>query len=168
MQLDPELELLKEQLYDICSLQISNYQVDKECVEYSGNTYQIEGLKIIGRNAKKTPIKDGFFVTLWKRNGDGPIQPIESTEDFDYSIITARENGHCGVFIFPKFALINHGVLKSSSKPGKRAFRIYPPWEETNSKLALKSQKWQSEYFLELNSQEKLDCQLVKNLLNLR
>lgn len=168
MQKNPDLQFLKEKFFDACSLVLSAYQTDEESSEYFACSYKLDSLNILGRSAKKTPIKSGFFVTLWKRKSDGPIRPLESADEFDYTIVSVKEESNYGVFIFPKSTLAKNGVIKSSSKEGKRAFRLYPPWEKTNSKLAQKSQTWQQDYFMEIDSSKAIDCQLAKSLLSFR
>ena len=47
-------------------------------------------------------------------------------------------------------------------REGKRGFRVYPIWDITISKQAISTQKWQLEYFYELN--DTLDLKRVKSL----
>ncbi|TRW95625.1 MepB family protein [Flavobacterium gawalongense] len=41
-------------------------------------------------------------------------------------------------------------MLTTDLKEGKRAIRVYPPWDTTTNKQAQKTQKWQLDYFLEI------------------
>ena len=52
-----------------------------------------------------------------------------------------------GVFKFSKEVLIKHGIVSTEKKDGKRGFRVYPIWDKTTSKQAIKAQIWQLEYF---------------------
>lgn len=67
----------------------------------------------------------------------------------DLFIISTRDENHFGQFIFPKSVLVKQGILTSGRKEGKRAMRVYPPWDTTTSPQAKKIQKWQLEYFFE-------------------
>lgn len=40
-----------------------------------------------------------------------------------------KTKSELGLFIFPKEALIKHGIFSVKSKGGKRAIRVYPPWD---------------------------------------
>jgi len=57
--------------------------------------------------------------------------------------------------VFPKSELINKGIITTNKKDGKRGFRVYPKWNKTTNKQAEKTQKWQLNYFYEIN--EKTD-----------
>lgn len=43
-------------------------------------------------------------------------------------------------------------ILSSENKKGKMAIRVYPPWEKNLNNTALKTQKWQEEYFIDLRN----------------
>jgi hypothetical protein len=53
--------------------------------------------------------------------------------------------------VFPKSELINKGFITSEKQDGKRGFRVYPIWDKTLNKQAEKTQKWQLNYFYEIN-----------------
>ena len=65
--------------------------------------------------------------------------------------------------------LINKEIV-SDKKEGKRAIRVYPPWDIAINKQAQKTQKWQLNYFLEIpqNQQYDLDQTKLNSLLNNR
>src|SRR5690606_1562863 len=108
------------------------------------------GRKIISRNAKITSKKLGQFVTFWKRNGNRPIEPFEVNDQFVFFVVNVRTETQFGQFVFPKFLLINKGIISTHNKEGKRAFRVYPGWVILNNKQAEKTQKWQLDYFYEI------------------
>ena len=60
------------------------------------------------------------------------------------------ENGF-GQFVFPKPVLVKKGIISTESKEGKRAFRVYPDWDIAKNKQAAQTQKWQLDYFYEIN-----------------
>ena len=103
------------------------------------------------RLAKITPTKNGQFVTLWKRKPKGPIQPYDESDKIDIVIVNVIKNNHQGVFIFPAEILVEKNIFSVKNKGGKRAIRVYPPWDKPESKQAEKTQKWQLDYYLEIS-----------------
>ena len=81
-------------------------------------------------------------------------------------VIGTKTNDYFGQFIFPKSALIENGIISSDFKEGKRGFRLYPAWDETVNKQALKTQKWQSKYFLDSSVASEINLNKAKSLLN--
>ena len=114
---------------------------------YRGCSYDINGIKIIERTAKITPKKVGQFVACWKRNTDGITAPYKDTDEFDYFFIKTAFKNKTGLFKFSKNTLIQHGILSTENKEGKRGFRVYPIWDKPTSKQAIKTQQWQLKYF---------------------
>jgi hypothetical protein len=53
--------------------------------------------------------------------------------------------------VFPKAALIGHGIASTTGRGGKRGFRLYPTWSVTTNLQAQRTQRWQSDYFLHHN-----------------
>lgn len=154
----------KLRVFDKCGLVLQNLLKEKESTEYDAYRFQLNGLKIVFRSAKTTPTKTGQFVTLWKRKQDGPIQPYEVSDDFDWVVISAKTDTHFGQFVFPKAVLAQHGIITSEVKEGKRGFRVYPPWDTTVSKQAQASQKWQLDYFLTIPFDGLLDLSRARFL----
>jgi hypothetical protein len=146
--LPEDLILIKEILFDNCNFQITQPIPETESSEYGACRFVLNNSNILFRTAKITPTKTGQFVTLWKRINQGPIQPFDSTDSIDLFVISVRKDNHFGLFIFPKAVLISKEIV-SDKKEGKRAIRVYPPWDITTSKQAQKTQNWQLEYFLE-------------------
>ncbi|WP_376752082.1 MepB family protein [Sphingobacterium multivorum] len=54
--------------------------------------------------------------------------PFTADDPFDYYLILVEQDQHCGLFVFPKQALIEHEILTAGCQEGKRGFRIYPDW----------------------------------------
>jgi hypothetical protein len=55
------------------------------------------------------------------------------------------------------------GILSDNIKEGKRAIRVYPPWDKAENKQAIKTQAWQLLYFLEVTPT--FDFEKLKTLL---
>lgn len=144
-------------IYNPLNLLISNLKIEVESKEYNACRYTFNGLKIISRSAKITPKKLGQFVTFWKRSGNGPIEPFEESDDFDFFVVNIRFEEKFGQFVFPKAVLIKKGIISTDKKEGKRAFRVYPSWDVVESKQAMQSQKWQLEFFREIDDNADLE-----------
>ena len=160
--LNRELKIIKEIGYDNCSLLISDLVIESESKEYKACHFKLNELNIICRKAKITPKKIGQFVTFWKRNKENIIEPFDETDQIDFYIINVVKENRLGQFIFPKSVLIKNKIMSSAKKDGKRGFRVYPSWDIPSSKQAIKTQKWQTEYFIEFD--KKIDLSIFKNL----
>ena len=145
----PEISAADGLIYKPCEFEISTPRKEAESAEYGAYAFELNGLNVRFRVAKVTPTKIGQFVTLWKRIGNGPIQPFDVSDEVDLFIVSTRKNNHFGQFIFPKSALCEQSIVSKNGKGGKRAMRVYPPWDKTTSKQAEKTQYWQLKYFLE-------------------
>jgi hypothetical protein len=154
---------IKKMLLAIGNFEITQPILEPESSEYGACAFVLNNLNIRYRTAKITPTKTGQFVTLWKRINLGSIQPFDSTDPIDFFIISTRKDNHFGFFIFPKAILITKEIV-SDKKEGKRAIRVYPPWDITTSKQAQKTQKWQLEYFLEITQDQTIDMNRAKTL----
>ena len=156
------LEKIKSSIYNKCNFKVSNVIIDKESQEYDGCKFLLDERKIIFRTAKITPKKVGQFVTFWKRNQNGITEPFSENDTIDFYVINVESENKTGQFVFPKSVLIEKGIISTSKKDGKRGFRVYPSWDKTISKQAIKTQNWQLKYFFEVN--EKTDFGFVKKL----
>ena len=103
------------------------------------------------RAGKLTPKKVGLFVAVWRRSTNGGTEPFPadhpSADDADTLVISVREGEKSGDFVFPRSALISHGIVSVNGTGGKRGFRVYPPWSLTSSRQARTTQEWQCAYF---------------------
>ena len=154
-----------QEIFAIHNLELSLTTKENESEEYSAYRFQIQDKKICYREAKITPTKTGQFVTLWKRNQSGTIEPFDSSDPIDFVIISVRKDENRGLFIFPKNTLLAKGIFSTPIKEGIRATRVYPPWDETSSKQAQKTQKWQLNYFLSFADIKSFDLNLLQELL---
>lgn len=123
---------------------------EAESKEYGACTFRMNNQIVKFRVAKITPTKTGQFVTLWKRIGNGTIMPYDTTDPIDLFIISVRSGEHLGQFIFPKDVLQRKGFISSDGIGGKRAMRVYPPWDKPDSRQAKNTQNWQLLYFAEI------------------
>ena len=160
--MDRNLNQIKTGIYDACSFRISDFKTEIESKEYDACQFELNGKKILCRNSKITPKKARQFVTFWKRNGNGPIEPFNEKDQIDFYVVNARMEDKLGQFVFPKSVLIKKGIISTEKKEGKRGFRVYPKWDLVKSKQAEKTQKWQLDYFYEIN--HAIDLKKVNDL----
>jgi len=158
--------LAKALVYNQCSFNCTTPTPATESTEYGACDFKIDALNIKYRIAKITPTKTGQFVTLWKRNNEGIIEPYDIDDEIDLVVISTRSEKHFGQFVFPKAVLLQKGILSGNHKEGKRALRVYPPWDIANSKQALKTQQWQLTYFLEIPANGLVELALAKRLFS--
>jgi|SRR5271154_3334513 len=160
----PDLILAQELAYKPNGLQSDAIEQETESKEYGACTFTMSHRIIKFRAAKITPTKVGQFVTIWKRIGRGPIMPYDLSDSIDLFIISVRDNQRFGQFIFPKYVLWQKEFVSKDGKGGKRAMRVYPPWDTTDSAQAKKTQNWQLLYFVEM--QPTLNTQKLQNLFS--
>ncbi len=161
-----DLLATKELVYTPCKFDWSKPILEPQNADYGAYLFNLNSLTIRFRVAKVTPTKIGQFVTLWERIGDGPIQPYDISDPADLFVISTRKENHFGQFIFPKAVLGNQDILSNKGEGGKRAIRVYPPWDNPTSRQALKTQKWQLEYFLDIPTDKPLDFLRSQMLYN--
>ncbi|MGO1586096.1 MepB family protein [Mesonia sp.] len=149
--MNKNLSQIKKEVYEVCGLEITDFELEPESKEYEASRFKLNGKKVLCRSAKITPKKAGQFVTFWKRNEDGPIAPFNESDAVDYYVVNVRSEDKFGQFVFPKSVLVKRGIISTPKKEGKRAFRVYPIWDLVISKQAQRTQQWQLEYFYEIN-----------------
>ena len=157
-------KILNEQVFEVCGIKCSQPKPEIESSEYQACSFKINNKTVQYRHAKITPTKNGQFVTIWKRIGKRPIQPYDSSDYIDLFVVTVKTKNHFGQFIFPKSALIKQGVFSMNGKGGKRAIRVYPPWDKAESRQAEKTQKWQLEFFVEIQKNKSIDIEKFRSL----
>ena len=131
-------------------IEIKSVYSEKESAVYNACQLQLNDKKALFRTAKTTPTKTGQFVTLWRRTVNGPIAPFAREDNFDFVIVNTTTESHFGQFVFPTATLVDKSIFSTDLKEGKRAFRVYPPWDQTTNKQAQNTQQWQLEYFMEI------------------
>ncbi len=150
------------------SFHLQDLSISSESKDYQACSFYLNDQHVICRTAKITPKKVGQFVTIWKRMNGGPIQPFDYSDSFNLLVINVQTNEHFGQFVFPKEILLKKGIIRSKSKVGKLGFRVYPPWDKTTNASATKSQRWQENYFLNLDSIESIDVERLKSLYSIQ
>jgi hypothetical protein len=164
MDLHPDLYATQNLVFKTCGFKYSKPLPELESAEYAAYSFEVNGSPIRFRAAKTTPIKIGQFVTLWKRIANGPIQPYDISDPIDFYIISTRKKDYFGQFVFPKTILEQKNILSKHGKGGKRAIRVYPPWDIPHSPQAKKTQKWQLDYFLTIPQNTSVDCDRAHGL----
>ena len=162
-----EIELLNEYVFKICGVDLTNVKTESESQEYFAHNFQLNKQKVKFRIAKITPTKTGQFVSIWKRNENGTTEPFNISDEFEFYIIATRHETRFGIFIFNKTVLSEKKILTSKNGEGKRGIRVYPTWNIAKNKQAIKTQSWQTNYFLECTHDNKIDIEKAKKLLNL-
>lgn len=138
-------------VYQPLGLNCGLFREESESRDYGACSLEINDRRVQFRTGKITPTKAGQFTTLWKRIEQGPIQPFDEQDPVDLFVISVRQGHRWGQFVFPKKVLCEKGIVSSQGKEGKRAMRIYPPWDLAPNKQAKKTQSWQSAYFFEIH-----------------
>lgn len=148
--MNPDLLGAQKLAYEPCGWVCENLIQNPESTEYGACSFSLNHRRIQFRTGKITPTKNGQFVTLWKRTPSGVIAPYDSSDPIDLVVISVRSGERWGQFIFPKELLLKKNILSTEGKGGKRALRVYPPWDSAESSQAKQTQAWQQKYFLGL------------------
>lgn len=143
-----DLLLAQKYIYQPNGLELKDFQPETESQDYEACSFLLNDKRIRFRQAKITPTKIGQFVTIWKRVGKSPIMPYDMADPVDLFVISVRHGDQIGQFVFPKDVLRKHGYVSEQGSGGKRAMRVYPPWDVTDSPQAKRTQAWQLKYFL--------------------
>lgn len=132
-------------------ISISVVEPESHNAEYHGVRFHLNKYPVRFRKAKVTPAKQGLFVVAWEKNKNRVNQPYHYDTAPDFMMVYCEESDNKGLFIFDKNTLLKNKILSSHNQKGKMGFRVYPSWSIASSPQALKTQKWQSEYFIDLN-----------------
>ncbi|KAF3362887.1 hypothetical protein PHSC3_000421 [Chlamydiales bacterium STE3] len=160
----PDFYAAQELAYEPSGLICKNFMKELESEEYGAAEFEMNDQKNKFRIGKMTPKKTGQFVTLWKRGSDGVIQPYDVADPYCFYVVSVRHPTRFGQFVFPKDVLGEKGLLSKNGKGGKRAMRIYPPWNIAENSQAKKTQEWQLAFYFEINLS--LDTKLVRKLFH--
>ena len=162
----PELNTINNIVFKVIGTSISNFKKKLESQAYHSSRFSLNNKSIIYRLAKNTPKKAGQFVTIWKRNDAGITEPFNYNDNFDYFLIAAIKENDFGFFIFPKTILLENKILSTKDIEGKRGIRVYPSWDQPANEQALKTQCWQSKYFIQIKNELTFESEKFKQLLN--
>lgn len=153
-----------QNVYEAAGMKLSNPVLhEAESADYGACRFGLDGHNIVFRVAKTTPTKIGQFVTLWKRRRPGDaIEPLDASDPVDFVVVCTSNAVRRGQFVFDRKILIEKGVMSSPDTVGKRAIRVYPPWSNPVATEAVRTQKWQLRYFLDLSECRAADPEHVR------
>lgn len=140
----------QSKVFEPLGLVAGAWRPEPESNAYAVGVFELNGAEVRYRDARTTPKKAGQFVTLWVRSPTGPIRPFDLADPVALFIVSVRAEEGFGQFVLPKRVLQREGVVSVGGIGGKRALRVYPPWDTAPSRQAEWSQAWQGVYFLDL------------------
>ncbi|MBQ0862194.1 MepB family protein [Streptomyces smyrnaeus] len=159
-----DLLAAKTLVYDPNGFACSQPVPEPEGAEYAAHRFTLDGLSVRFRVAKTTPTKAGQFVTVWQRSVEGPPRPFDADDGVDLFVISSRDSGYFGQFVFPRDVLCKRGIVSRHGSGGKRGFRVYPPWVTTSNRQARGTQAWQVNHFLYLTEDGPVDTARARAL----
>jgi hypothetical protein len=160
----PDLAAALKLAYEPSGLILKNLTQKTESKEYGAFLFELNQRRICFRVGKITPTKVGQFVTLWKRMGNGAIQPHDVADPIDFFVVSVRNSEQFGQFVFPKAVLLERDIISQDGQRGKLAMRVYPPWDMTKSRQAKRTQDWQRLYFFKISLNSSIDTNRVQKL----
>src|SRR5690625_3866573 len=156
---------VNKMIYEPNGLIIKSVQEEKQNSKYGAGTFQLASRTVRFRVANISPTKVGQFVAFWEKDINNKNQPYLYEEAPDLLVITTFKNeNEFGQFIFPKEILLEKDILRSTSTKGKMAIRVYPIWDSPSSKQAMKTQKWQLPYFIDMCNPNKSALEKIMEL----
>jgi hypothetical protein len=159
------LTYVNKMIYESNHLTVKSVQEEKQNSMYGAGTFQLSSKTVRFRVANITPTKVGQFVAFWEKNENNKNQPYLYEAAPDLLVITTFKNeNEFGQFIFPKEILLEKNILRSTSTKGKMAIRVYPSWDSPSSNQAMKTQKWQLPYFVDMCNPNKLALEKILEL----
>ncbi|QTD43301.1 MepB family protein [Sporosarcina sp. Te-1] len=162
------LHFVTKMIYEPNGLTVKSAQEEKQNAKYGAGTFQLSSRTVRFRVANITPTKAGQFVVFWEKDENNKNQPFTYEKSPDLFVITIfKEDSKFGQFIFPKEILVEQNILRSHSTPGKMAIRVYSSWDQPTNKQAVKTQKWQLPYFVDLSDPSRLPVDKIKELYSL-
>lgn len=159
------LTYVNKMIYEPNHLTVKSVQEEKQNSKYGAGTFELPSRTVRFRVANITPNKVGQFVAFWEKDENNKNQPYSYGEAPDLLVITTFKNeNEFGQFIFPKEILFKQNILRSSSTKGKMAIRVYPSWDSPTSIQAIKTQKSQLPYFVDMSNPNKLPIEKIIEL----
>lgn len=159
------LNEVKRLIYAPNNLIVQSPQEEKPNEKYGAGIFQLSGKSVRFRVANVTPKKDGQFVAFWERdeNNNNQAYTYEDAPEL-LVIITSKDAKTFGQFVFPNEVLMKQNILRSSTRKGKMAMRVYPGWDHPSSKQARATQKWQLPYFIDLSNGDNVRYEKINQL----
>jgi len=161
----PDLLAALDNAYTPHGLRCSEILKDELNREYGAYTFRLNTYLIKFRVAKITPKKSGQFVAFYKRDELRVSVPYAQADQFDFLVVSVRNDEQIGQFIFPKTLLCQKGFLSHREQVGKRAMRVYPPWDKPGSEQARSTQAWQLAYYVTISPNASIHCDAFNRLL---
>ncbi|WP_042221808.1 MepB family protein [Oceanobacillus manasiensis] len=160
------LTYVNEKVYEPNHFVIEAIQEEGQNSDYGAGVFQMNSKSVRFRVAKITPNKIGQFVSFWEKDTSHNNQAFSYEKATDLLVINTFSNkdDRFGQFVFPKEVLVQQKILKTPTTKGKMAIRVYPIWDTPTSKQAIKTQKWQLEYFIETDRTNSLPQQELLKL----
>lgn len=155
-------------VYEPNRLMVQSVREEKQNSKYGAGIFQLSSKTVRFRVANVTPAKIGQFTAFWEKDENNQNQSYSYEEAPDLLvIITFKNENEFGHFVFPKEILLKQNILRSASTKGKMALRVYPVWDSPSSEQAIKTQKWQLPYFVDMPNPDKLLSKKIINLYSL-
>jgi hypothetical protein len=126
---------------------------ENENADYGAALVTVGDKALRVREARVTPTKPGAFVSVWRRAAEGGTEPFPAADAGDGLLVFVAEGAHEGVFCFTVEHLGELGVTRSQTSPGKRGFRVYPPWCAGLNPQASRAQRAQASAFTDLSAE---------------
>lgn len=159
------LNYVNKIIYEPNDLTVKSVQEEKQNSKYGAGTFRLSSRTVRFRVANITPTKAGQFVAIWQKDENNKNQPYTYEEAPDLLVInTFKDESEFGQFIFPKEFLFKHNILRSSSTKGKMAIRVYSIWDKPTNEQAMKTQKRQLPYFVDMSDPNKLPIDKIIKL----
>ena len=118
--------------------------------DYESGVATIDGHRWRVRTARVTQAKPGAFVAVWRRSEVGGTEPFPADDDVAGLLVFVAAGEPRGVFRFTPEHLAALGITHSHAHPGKRGFRVYPPWCTNLNAQATRTQTAQARAFVTL------------------
>lgn len=162
------LAYVSKVIYEPNRIPVKSIKEEKQNAKYGAGIFQLSSRTVRFRVANITPNKVGQFVVCWEKDRNNKNQPYSYDEAPDLFVITTFKNdSEFGQFIFPKEVLLKQNILRSSSTKGKMGIRVYPSWDSPTNKQAIKTQKKQLPYFLDMSNASELPMDKILELYSL-
>ena len=96
-------------LYKACNFTLPTLIPEPESQEYFAFLPSLS--KNIRFRIAKNALKNGYFVTIWKRFKNGSTAPYDQDDNVDLLIINVIHGQSIGQFVFPKTILIKKYIF---------------------------------------------------------
>lgn len=129
---------------------------DTQNKEYEGMVLRIvdSNQLVRSRLAKKTPKKSGYFTVFWEKDTQHSNHPFHEKNFPDFLAVVVVDALQQGIFLIPRKVAAEKKIVTSARGQGKMALRFYPPWCTNLNKTARATQKWQTNYFIDLTNRK--------------